>query len=135
MAILDRVTSVPGLAPGNGYSHAITVTGTIAFVSGQVGVDEHGVVADGLAAQTRLALANLGLVLGRLGAGWADVLRFGWFVLDTAQLQTIRDIRDEYLTPALGGQANPASTLVQVKGLFRPELLVEVEATVTVPAN
>ena len=36
MPIIDRRTAVPGVAPGNGYAHAVTVTGKLAFVAGQV---------------------------------------------------------------------------------------------------
>jgi enamine deaminase RidA (YjgF/YER057c/UK114 family) len=39
-------------------------------------------------------------------------------------------VRDELIRPALGDLPNPASTLVQVAALFRPEFLVEVEAVV-----
>jgi enamine deaminase RidA (YjgF/YER057c/UK114 family) len=135
MPVLDRITEAPGLAPGPGYSHAVTVTGRLAFVSGQVAVDADGqlVGPDDLAAQTRQALGNLHRVLGTLGADWPDVVRFGWFVLDTGQLQTIRDIRDEFLRPSLGDRPNPASTLVQVAALFRPGFLIEVEAVVALP--
>ena len=135
MPVLDRITEAPGLAPGPGYSHAVTVTGRLAFVSGQVAVDADGqlVGPDDLAAQTRQALGNLHRVLGTLGADWPDVVRFGWFVLDTSQLQTIRDIRDEFLRPSLGDRPNPASTLVQVAALFRPGFLIEVEAVVALP--
>jgi enamine deaminase RidA (YjgF/YER057c/UK114 family) len=72
-------------------------------------------------------------VLGAVGASWSDVVRLGWYVTDIANLQTIRDIRDEFLRPNLGDQPNPASTLVQVASLFRPEFLVEVEAVVALP--
>jgi enamine deaminase RidA (YjgF/YER057c/UK114 family) len=135
MAVLDRITEAPGLAPGPGYSHAVTVTGRLAFVSGQVAVDADGqlVGPDDLAAQTRQALGNLHRVLEALGAGWPDVVRFGWYVLDTSQLQVIRDIRDEFIRPSLGDRPNPASTLVQVAALVRPGFLIEVEAVVALP--
>jgi enamine deaminase RidA (YjgF/YER057c/UK114 family) len=42
-------------------------------------------------------------------------------------------VRDEFIRGPLGGQPNPASTLVQVEALFRPGLLVEVDAVVAVP--
>ncbi len=37
------------------------------------------------------------------------------------------------IRPALAGQPNPASTLVQAAALFRPGFLVEVEAVVALP--
>lgn len=136
MPISDRLTSVPDLAPGPGFAHAVTVTGTVAFVSGQVALDADGslVGAGDLAAQTAQALRNLHGILVALGADWPDVVRFGWYVLDAGSVQTIRDVRDEFIGGPLGGRPNPASTLVQVAALFRPELLVEVDAVVAVPA-
>jgi enamine deaminase RidA (YjgF/YER057c/UK114 family) len=131
----DRLAAIPGVAQGLGYSHAVITSGRLAFIAGQIGVDTDGqLVGPGdLAAQTRQALQNLQNVLGAVGADWSDVVRLGWYVTDIANLQTIRDIRDEFLRPALGDQPNPASTLIQVASLFRPELLVEVEAVVALP--
>jgi len=132
---LDRVTSVDGLAPGAGYAHAVVTTGRLAFVAGQVAMDAGGapVGAGDVGAQARQALANLERVLTALGAGWPDVARLGWYVLDAGQVQAVRDARDAVLRPALGDRPNPASTLVQVSALFRPEYLVEVDAVVALP--
>jgi enamine deaminase RidA (YjgF/YER057c/UK114 family) len=44
-------------------------------------------------------------------------------------------VRDEILRPALGDVHNPASSLVQVAALVRPEFLVEVEAVVAIPGE
>lgn len=135
MAILDRLTEADGVAPGPGYALAVTASGRLAFVSGQVAVDADGrLVADGdLKGQARQALRNLQGVLRALGADWPDVARFGWYVLDATQVRAIRDARDELIRPALGDRPNPASTLVQVASLVRPEFLVEVDAVVALP--
>ena len=110
--------------------------GRTAFVSGQVALDaEGGVVGAGdVAAQTRQALANIERVLGSLNATWEDVARLGWYVTDIGGLQALRDARDEVLRPALGSLPNPASTLVQVAGLFHPDLVVVVDAVVALPS-
>ena len=135
MSIVDRLTSVPDVAPGPGYAHAVTVSGKLAFVSGQVALDADGrLVGPGdLAAQLAQAMRNLHRILGALGADWPDVVRFTWYVLDAGSLQVIRDVRDEFIRAPLGDRPNPASTLVQVAALARPEFLVEVEAVVAVP--
>ena len=136
MPVIDRLTEVPGVSPGPGFAHAVTVTGQLAFISGQVALDAAGqVVAPGdLQGQTRQALANLGAILRALGADWADVIRLSWYLLDAGGVQVIRDVRDEMIRPSLGSRPNPASTLVQVAALVRPEFLVEVDAVVAVPA-
>jgi len=135
MPRLDHPATVPGVADGPGFSHAVTASGRLAFVSGQVALDADGrlVGAGDPAAQTRQALGNLHKILRALGADWPNVIRFGWFVLDASQVQVIRDAREEFLRPALGNRPNPASTLLQVAGLVRPEFLVEVEAVVALP--
>jgi enamine deaminase RidA (YjgF/YER057c/UK114 family) len=114
----------------------VTVNGRLAFVAGQVGMDAAGAVvgAGDAGAQTAQALANLGRVIESLGATWSDVVKFGWYVRDVSDLQVVRDARDAALRA--GGapeEATPASTLIQVAGLFRPEFLVEVDAVVALP--
>jgi enamine deaminase RidA (YjgF/YER057c/UK114 family) len=133
--IVDRLASVPDVAPPPGFSHAVTVSGRLAFVSGQVALDADGqLVGPGaLAAQTAQALRNLHAILRSLGADWPDVVRFGWYVLDAGSVQVIRDVRDQFIRPSLGDRPNPASTLVQVAALFRPGFLVEVDAVVALP--
>jgi enamine deaminase RidA (YjgF/YER057c/UK114 family) len=133
--IADRLASVPELAPPPGFAHAVTVSGRLAFVSGQVALDADGqLVGPGdLTAQTAQALRNLNAILRSLGADWPDVVRFGWYVLDASSVQVIRDVRDELIRPSLGDRPNPASTLVQVAALFRPGFLVEVDAVVALP--
>ena len=131
----DRLTSADGLAPGTGYSHAVVTTGRTAYVSGQVALDADGaLVGSGdLGAQAAQCLANVGRVLDALGASWADVARLGWYVRDVGQVQALRDARDAVLRPVLGDLPDPASTLVQVAALVRPDLLVEVDAVVALP--
>lgn len=135
MPILDRLNAASGLPPGPGYAHAVTTTGKLAFVSGQVATGPDGeVVGPGdLEAQTRQAMRNLERILTALGAGWSDVVRLTWYLVDVSQVQVIRDVRDEFVRPALGEEPNPASSLVQVAALVRPEFLVEVEAVAVVP--
>lgn len=135
MPTQDRVTSADGLAAATGYSHAVVTTGRTAYVSGQVALDADGALVGGadVGAQAAQCLANLGRVLDALGATWADVAKIGWYVRDAGQVQAVRDARDALLRPALGDLPNPASTLVQVAALVRPELLVEVDAVVALP--
>jgi enamine deaminase RidA (YjgF/YER057c/UK114 family) len=135
MPITQRLTDISGVPGNRGYAHAVTVSGSLAFVSGQVALDEAGnLVGEGdVVLQTRQALRNLGAILDGLGATWSDVVRFNWYLVDIEGLQAVRDVRDEFLRPALGHAHNPASSLIQVAGLFRPDCLVEVDAVVALP--
>lgn len=83
-----------------------------------------GEVPGGWEAQTRLAFENVGRALVAGGAGWGDVVKLTYYVVATDELPVVRRVRDEFVDTA----APPTSSLVQVAGLFRPDLLVEVEA-------
>lgn len=132
MPIINRLTDVPHPAR---YSHAVVATGRLAFVAGQVALDPEGqlIGEDDLAEQTAQALRNLETVLGELGAGWSDVARLNWYLVDVTAIQTIRDELEKVLRPALGEGNRPASTLIQAAALFRPDVLVEVDAVVALP--
>lgn len=108
-----------------GYSHVVSIpAGRLVWTSGQVGIAVDGSVADGLEAQTRLAFEHVGRALAAAGAGWGDVVKLTFFVVAVDELATVRRVRDDFIDRA----APPTSSLVQVAGLFRPELLVELEA-------
>ncbi|MFF1817202.1 RidA family protein [Kribbella sp. NPDC058245] len=115
-----------GVAPGNGYSHVVTGAGQWVAIAGQVALDADGnLVGEGdFEAQTRQVFANLDAALKAAGATWADVVKLNLFLTDITGLPAIRQVRDQYVDTA----NPPASTAVQVVGLFRPEALVEIEA-------
>ncbi|WP_237771495.1 RidA family protein [Kribbella sp. ALI-6-A] len=115
-----------GVAAGNGYSHVVTGTGRWVAIAGQVALDAAGEVvgAGDPAAQARQVFANLDACLAAAGATFADVVKLNFYVTDLAILPAVRVARDEHVDTA----NPPASTAVQVVGLFRPELLLEVEA-------
>ncbi|SFB69947.1 Enamine deaminase RidA, house cleaning of reactive enamine intermediates, YjgF/YER057c/UK114 family [Nocardioides terrae] len=113
-----------------GYSHAVSVEPgrRLVFLSGQVGLTADGVVSEGWEAQTRQTFRNLGLALGAAGAAWSDVVKLTYFVTTTDELPLVRAIRDEFVDV----EHPPASSLVQVAGLFRPDVVIEVEAVAAV---
>jgi enamine deaminase RidA (YjgF/YER057c/UK114 family) len=124
----DRTfASPPDLPPPVGYSHVVRVpVGEIVWTSGQVAIAADGTAAapDDWEAQTRLALENVGRALRAGGAAWGDVVKLTFFVTDVAALDIVRRVRDEFVDTA----NPPTSSLVRVAGLFRPDLLIEVEA-------
>jgi len=115
-----------GLPPVNGYSHAVSFSGSVIAVSGQVPVDADGqlVGKDDPARQTRQVFENLARVLAAAGARMDQVVKLTVFLTDLADLAEFRRIRDEYFST---GQP-PASSLVQVSALINPDFRVEVEA-------
>jgi enamine deaminase RidA (YjgF/YER057c/UK114 family) len=113
-----------------GYSHVVGVpSGRLVLTSGQVPMDADRNVPEGWEAQTRLVFENLGRALAAQGAGWADVVKLTYFVTSVDEVTTVRSVRDEFVDT----DRPPASTLVRVAGLVRPELLIEVEAVAWLP--
>ena len=117
----------PTVSTPRGYSHAVVVSGgkTI-YLSGQISLDRTGkLVGEGnLKAQAQQVFENLKAVLEAAGATFADVVKFGIYMLDASQVQVVRDVRDTFIN----AQAPPASTLVEVKRLVREEFLLEIDA-------
>ena len=113
-----------------GYTHVVEVTGgRTLYISGQVALDPSGALvgANDLKAQTRQAFENLRAALAASGASLEHVVKITVFMTDATQIQAFREVRDGVLKEPL-----PASTLVQVVRLARPEFLIEIEAVAVV---
>jgi len=122
---------IEGLAaPLSHYTDAVRF-GDILFVSGLTVHNGEGKLVGGAdaAAQTRQILANLKLVLDVAGATMADVLKVTVFLTDINDRAAINPVRQEFF-----GAAKPASTLIEVSKLALPEMKVEIEAVVGLPA-
>jgi enamine deaminase RidA (YjgF/YER057c/UK114 family) len=118
-------------APVGRYHHAAIVPAGMRLieVSGQVGVRADGSVVDDHAGQIAQAFANLLAVLRGVGASPADIVKVTVFLTDAALIPAMRAARTEAF-----GAAMPASTLLIVAGLAAPAYVVEVEATLALPA-
>jgi 2-iminobutanoate/2-iminopropanoate deaminase len=123
---------LPGMAPPISHYCDAVRFGDLLFISGMVGVDERGhVVGESDAAkQTRQIFENMKKVLDAAGAGFADVLKVTVFLTEIDDRARINPVRQEFFGPA-----RPASTLVEVSKLVRPDLLVEIEAVVGLPSR
>ncbi|MFI1988798.1 RidA family protein [Actinoplanes sp. NPDC020271] len=100
----------------------------LVWTPGQVASGPDGVVPSGWEEQTRQVFRNLAVALETAGAGWEHVVKLTFYVVGTDELPVVRAVRNEFVNAA----APPASTLVEVAGLFRPEFLIEVEAVAAV---
>lgn len=107
-----------------GYSRAVRIANTI-YVSGTTATDETGtLVAPGDPyGQTRQALRNIERALVASGATMADVVRTRIFVTNIRQWDQIGRAHGEVF-----GTIRPATTMVEVRALIDPEMLVEIEA-------
>ncbi|QSQ25683.1 RidA family protein [Pyxidicoccus parkwayensis] len=131
---VGRRINPPQLPRPNGYSHVVEVhTGRTVYISGQVPLDAGGNVigAGDFRAQTEQVFANLSAALSAVGANYGHVVKLTIFVtqLTPETLTALREVRDRHIDAAHG----PASSLVEVSRLFRPELLVEMEAVAVIP--
>jgi reactive intermediate/imine deaminase len=121
----------PGLTKPTGYTHIVEVTGpnrTI-YISGQIAYDAQGNVvgAGDMKAQAEQVFKNLQAALTAAGAKFSDVVKMNSYITDMSKVQAVRDVRAKYF-----GDTTPASTFVQVAGLVRPELLLEIEVIAVV---
>jgi enamine deaminase RidA (YjgF/YER057c/UK114 family) len=116
-----------------GFSCGVSGAGTVVFVSGQIGWDEHGLFpAADIAGQVRQALRNIVAILAEAGARPEHVTRLTWYVTDKHEyLAAQREIGEAYR--AVMGRHFPAMSVVVVAALLEDEANVEIEATAIVP--
>ena len=110
-----------------GYSQlAVASGGSLIVIAGQVALDTQGqlVGLGNFATQATQVFRNLIAALEAAGATPRHLIKLTTFVTDLSHLPAFRQVRDQFLDP----MHPPASTLVQVSRLFRPEFLIEVEA-------
>jgi 2-iminobutanoate/2-iminopropanoate deaminase len=127
-------TNPPPLSKPTGYTHVVEVTGPAktVYIAGQIAFDKDGKVvgAGDMKAQAEQVFKNLQAALDAAGAKFSDVVKMNTYITDMAQAPAVREIRARYF-----GEAVPASTLVQVSALARPELMLEIEVIAVVASK
>jgi len=104
------------------YSQAVELNGTL-FISGQLPVDPStGAIPDGIEAQTRQALTNIGAILEEAGLGFNDVVKTCVLLKDIADFGAMNAVYAEFF-PA----DKPARVCYQVAALPKGAL-VEIDA-------
>ena len=111
-------------APASRYSHGAEARPNARWlhISGQVGTNADGSIAEGFEAQCHRVWQNTLAVLEQADMGVKDIVKVNTLLMSRDDLAHMREIRDSYLDdhPA-------ASTLFIVAGLAHPDWLVEME--------
>jgi|SRR5215469_4454835 len=117
----------PELAPPVGFSHA-AAAGELVVLGGQTGSDATGHIVEpgDIAAQFARAIRNVDTALRAAGSSPERVVKLTYFVTDVAAYRAnlkpigaaYRDVFERHY---------PATSLFEVKGLFDPEAMIEIE--------
>jgi enamine deaminase RidA (YjgF/YER057c/UK114 family) len=112
-----------------GYSRAVKV-GRHIWISGTTATDRQGhVVAKGDPyGQTRQIMANVEHALESAGARLSAVVRTRIFVTDITQWEAVGRAHGETF-----GTIRPATTMVEVRRLIDPDMMVEIEVEAIIP--
>ena len=100
------------------FSDAVRA-GDVLYLSGQLGVGSDGKLPDGIEAQTRQALDNIGAILKRAGLGYEDVIHCTVMLKDMADWPAMNKV---YVTYFPEGK-RPARSAFGASGLALGALL------------
>ncbi|BDC49300.1 hypothetical protein F183_A16160 [Bryobacterales bacterium F-183] len=129
-----KIHNPEGMHKPTGYSHVVEVRdGKQVYIAGQVAMDAEGnlVGKDDFEARVQAVFANLDKAVKAAGGTFANVVKLNIYCVDRVdrgKIPALRQIRDRFVNT----KNPPASTLVFVRDLVRPEWLVEIEAVAVV---
>ena len=113
------------------FSLGVVTEGRTLFTAGVTARDVDGklVGAGDMRAQIEQCFRNVGDVLRAAGADFGDVVKWTMYTTDIDDFSKHADVYRRHFIN------RPASTLVEVRRLVFPEMLVEIEAVASLPAQ
>lgn len=113
-----------------GYSRAVKV-GNVIEVAGTTAVEDGKIIGVNDAyVQTKFIINKIEKILIEAGASLNDVVRTRMFVTDIKWWEEIGKGHGEFFK-----NIKPASTMVEVKSLVDPDMLIEIEATAIISSE
>ncbi|MER2252765.1 RidA family protein [Methylorubrum podarium] len=125
--MLERVVTEPDNYAPFLLSQGIRY-GNLVFISGQAGAGDDGrIVEGGFRAQGEQAFANLRRALEAGGSSLKDVIKVTIFVTDMGHFADVVELRRKFFSAPY-----PADTIAEVKALYDPAAMIEIEAIAAV---
>ncbi len=112
-------------APVGPYNQAISASGNMIFLAGQIALDPQTgeiVGSSDVALQTEQVMKNIAAILTEAGADWSNVVKTSVFLTDLANFATVNQVYGKYFDEATA----PARACVEVSRLPK-DVLVEIE--------
>ena len=125
--MLERVVTEPDNYAPFLLSQGIRF-GNLLFISGQAGADDDGQIVDGgFRVQGEQAFSNLRRALEAGGSSLKDVVKVTIFVTDMGHFPDVVELRRKYFS-----EPYPADTIAEIKALYDPKAMIEIEAIAAV---
>ena len=124
MSAISRISTNTPWEPIVGYSRLVRA-GDMVAVSGTTATDERGMIvgAGQMYVQARQAMVNIRTALDRAGLAMHHVIRTRMFVTDMNRFAEVARAHKEFFA-----DSPPASTVVEVRRLAHPDMMIEIEA-------
>ena len=128
---VERINPSSMRPPAEYYAH-VTKAGNMVFVAGQAAVDKNNqmVGVGDITAQAEEVFQQLQECLRAAGTDLSHVVKLNTFLTRPEDNRPVAAVRSKYFREA---GLLPASTMVIVSRLARPEMLIEVECVAVLP--
>jgi 2-iminobutanoate/2-iminopropanoate deaminase len=128
---IERITSPHVAEPPPGrWSNALRV-GDMLFISGTVSrAPDEAILGNNEYEQAKIIFGKIRHLVEAAGGAMADVVKVTIYVVNIKQNTEVWRARQEFFTGDF-----PCSTLVEVRSLATPEILVEIEAIACIGAG